>query len=192
MNGFVFKENKSIQLSSLQIEGERIVLNSIDDRYGSEILKEFSGDITQFMGAKFSDSIEETVSFIKETRNGMKSGNDLILVVTKKGSGEFLGCCGLHGRGDPGTPELGIWIKKDAHGHKYGREAVRTLATWAVANIDFEFLIYPVDKANNASRKIAESLGGIVFHKQKMSTMRGTFLDQVFYKLSYEALKNCP
>jgi RimJ/RimL family protein N-acetyltransferase len=189
MEKFEFRVNKPIDLTSLQIEGERIVLNSIHERYSSEIFKEFSDDVTQYMGPKSAETIEDTIFFINESINGMKAGHDLNLVITKKENGEFLGCCGLHGKGNPRTPELGIWIKKDAHGNKYGQEAIRTLAMWGVLNIDFDFLVYPVDRANLASRKIPESLGGVVFHEQQVSTVRGISLDQVFYKLSPEVLK---
>ena len=63
------------------------------------------------------------------------------MAITKKENGEFLGCCGFHGKGNPRTPELGIWIKKDAHGKKYGREAIKTLTSWVVENIDFDFIV---------------------------------------------------
>jgi RimJ/RimL family protein N-acetyltransferase len=192
MDKFEFKGNKPIDLTSLRIAGERVVLNSIHERYSSEIFKEFSDDVTQYMGPRPAETIEDTVFFINESINGMKAGHDLNLVITGKEDDEFLGCCGLHGKGDPRTPELGIWIKKDAHGNKYGQEAIRTLAMWVVRNIDFDFLVYPVDRANISSRKIPESLGGVVFHEQQVSTVRGISLDQVFYKLSPDVLKNCP
>jgi RimJ/RimL family protein N-acetyltransferase len=191
MKKFEFKEDKSIELSSLQIEGDRVALHSIHGRYASEIFKEFSSDIVRYMWPKTAENIEETISFITDSVNHMGDGNDLTLVITKKKDGEFLGCCGLHGRENPRVPELGIWIKKDAHGHQYGREAIRTLASWAIDNIDFDFLIYPVDKANIASRKIPESLGGTVFYEQRVSTLRETILDQVVYKITGDHLRNC-
>jgi RimJ/RimL family protein N-acetyltransferase len=184
MNKFEFVDHKTIELTSLQIEGDRVALNSIHERYAPDIHKEFSTDIVQYMGPKPAEDMAETLSYIAESISYMKAGNDLNLVITKRSDGEFLGCCGLHGRKDPRTPELGIWIKKSAHDQQYGQEAMRTLALWAIDNIEFDFLIYPVDKANIASRKIPESLGGTVFHEQKVSTMRETILDQVFYKIT--------
>ena len=50
-------------------------------------------------------------------------------------------------------------------------------------NIDFDYAIYPVDKANIASRKIAESLGGMVIKERRVKTMRGSYLDEVVYKI---------
>jgi len=187
---FSCKNDKIIELTSLRIVGDRVVLNSICNRYSKEIFKEFTPEITKYMGPKPAEAIEETLSFIAESLEGMRAGNDLNLVVTKKDNGEFLGCCGLHGRGTTRTPELGIWIKRTVHGNKYGREAVQTLTSWAIENIDFDYVIYPVDKANIASRKIPESLGGVVFEEKMVPTMHGTVLDEVVYKITGEELKH--
>ena len=136
-----------------------------------------------------AEKIEETLTFIASSLTGMRKGWDLVLVIIKKDNDEFLGCCGFHGKGKPRTPEIGIWVKEEAHGNKYGREAIHALTSWAVRNIDFDYVIYPVDKANVASRKIPESLGGIVYGKKIVKTMNGTYLDEVVYKISYEVLK---
>ncbi|OPX97796.1 MAG: hypothetical protein A4E58_01205 [Syntrophorhabdus sp. PtaB.Bin006] len=142
------------------------------------------------MSPRPAERIEETLSFIYESLDGIRKGRDLILAITKKENGEFLGCCGLQGKGNPRTPELGVWIKKSAHGNKYGQEAIMTLTLWAVETIDFDYVIYPVDKANIASRKIPEALGGIVFEEKKVRARSGGCLDEVVYKISYEMLKS--
>ena len=190
MQTFDFKGQDPIDLTSLQIEGDRITLQSIEESYSSEIFKEFTSEITRYMFPKPAEKIEETLSFISKSLDGMRGGWDLVLVITRKENGEFLGCCGFHGKGKPKTPELGIWIKKDAHGKKYGREAIKILTSWAVENIEFDYAIYPVDKANIASRKIPEALGGTIFDGKKVRTMSGSYLDEVVYKISYEVLKH--
>jgi RimJ/RimL family protein N-acetyltransferase len=100
-----------------------------------------------------------------------------------KVDGEFLGCCGLLPKETPRTPEVGIWIKKGAQGRKYGREAVETLAAWAKASLDLEYLVYPVDKANAPSRKIPEALGGVLLHEMQVCKPNGETLDLVVYKI---------
>ncbi|MDZ4875470.1 MAG: hypothetical protein CLLPBCKN_004866 [Chroococcidiopsis cubana SAG 39.79] len=69
------------------------------------------------------------------------------------------------------TPEFGIWLKT-AHGRKYGLEAIRGIKNWAEQNLDYEYFLYPVNRANIASRKIPETLGGKVVreyeHKRQM------------------------
>ena len=190
MQTFSFSGPNPIDLTSLRIEGERIILRSIQESDSAEIFKEFTAEITRYMFPKPPKKIEETLSFISESRKGMRGGWDLVLVITKKEDGEFLGCCGFHGRGKVRTPELGIWLKKAAHGRRYGREAIQTLTAWAVKNIDFDYLIYPVDRANIASRKIPESLGGVIFEEKQVQAMSGHYLDEVVYKITYETLKH--
>ncbi|MFC2084067.1 GNAT family N-acetyltransferase, partial [Bacteroidota bacterium] len=176
--------------TSIYIKGDRITLRAISESYSSEIFKEFTPEITRYMYPRPAKKIEETLTFISESLKWMRSHTDLVMVITKNKNGEFLGCCGLHGKGKLRTPELGIWLKKDAHGKKYGKEAIKILTFWAFEHIDLDYVIYPVDKSNIASRKIPESLGGTIFEEKKTKTMSGGYLDEVVYKISNEVLKN--
>jgi len=54
----------------------------------------------------------------------------------------------------------GIRIKRAAHGKGYGREGMLALIQRTRENIDFEYILRPVDKDNISSRKIAELAGG--------------------------------
>jgi ribosomal-protein-alanine N-acetyltransferase len=69
--------------------------------------------------------------------------------------------------------EIGLWLKKSAHGNGYGTETVKTLIEFAEAHLDFEYLLYPVDKDNWISKKIPEKLGFIptrTYEKKKSGT----------------------
>ena len=114
----------------------------------------------------------------------MAAGSELGLVIQRIENHEFLGICGLHIRTTPATPELGIWLKKSAHGQKLGREAIHCLVDWAKTNLDAAFLIYPVDRQNIPSRKIPESLGGVIFREDKVKNMSGHILDEVIYRIT--------
>ena len=175
--------DQSIELTSVFIQSNRIVLESIHMSYCQQIFHEFTSEITQYMRPKPPIIVEETAQFISESLTKIQRGEELVLVIKKRENEEFLGCCGFHSGESPTTPEFGIWIKKDAHGNKYGREAIKILKHWAIENIDFDYAIYPVDKANIASRKIAESLGGMVIKERRVKTMRGSYLDEVVYKI---------
>ena len=189
MDSFDFKRQSPKDLTSIQIDGERISLRSIDESYSSEIFREFDSEITRYMLPGPAENIEETLSFISDSLDGMRAGHELVLAITDKTDGEFLGCCGLHGRGNPKTPELGIWLKKEAHGNHYGKEAIESLTAWAVDNVDFDYVIYPVDKANIPSRKIPEALGGVIFEKKSVKTMRSEYLEEVVYRIPHEVLR---
>ena len=101
--------------------------------------------------------------------------------------GEFLGCVGLH-RPHTRFPELGIWLKKSAQGMGYGSEAIRALKDWADRNLDYVYLVYPVDRNNSASRRIPESLGGKPVASYEKMSMGGNRLDIIVYRIDAESV----
>lgn len=189
MNTFRYFTSPTSDLLSLTIESERLLMVTISNRFEQDIFQEFTNEITVYMFPSPAKDIEETRSFIAESRCAIKSGNNLQFAIVSKATKEFLGCCGLHGEGKNGedkvrTPELGIWLKKSAHGSGYGREAIHTLVNWSRKNIDIDYFIYPVDRRNIASCKIPESLGGQVVEEFKAETSTGKILDKVVYRIN--------
>lgn len=89
------------------------------------------------------------------------TGTHFNFTLRERAGGAFLGLLGLH-NARTAEPELGLWIREDAHGRGYGREAVRALAEWASGHFAPRCFRYPVAQANIASRRIAEGLGGTV------------------------------
>ncbi len=171
-------------LFQLEIEGERIRLISITEAFAEDIFTEFSSDITTYMTPKPADSIEETKAFVRSSLAAFGEGDNLQLVILDKTTGAFLGCCGLHGRDDVKNPEIGIWLKKSAHGKALGKEAVWTLVYWAQDHMHIDSFIYPVDKRNQPSRNIPISLGGQVIEEKVDKGMAGNVLDEVVYRIS--------
>lgn len=88
-------------------------------------------------------------------------GTELIFTVRERPNNRFLGLVGLH-RVQTSAPELGIWIREDCHGNGFGREAMACLYGWASMNFAHPNFIYPVAEDNHPSRRIAESLGGVI------------------------------
>jgi RimJ/RimL family protein N-acetyltransferase len=112
----------------------------------------------------------------------MEAGTDLPLVVRLQATGEFLGVAGLHNL-TSAEPEVGIWIKEQAHGCGYGREAVATAIAWASRELGVAGIIYPVVVENRASRRLAESLGGVLVGTRTMRKQSGAVFDQVVYRI---------
>ncbi|KKW41710.1 MAG: acetyltransferase [Candidatus Magasanikbacteria bacterium GW2011_GWA2_56_11] len=142
-----------------RIESERLLLVPISMRYRDEIFREFSPEITTFMYEAPAKDISGIEVFIENSLKGLNEGSNLQLVIVAKDSQEFFGCAGLH-HVDGKTPEMGVWIKKSAHGKGYGKEAMVAVKKWADENLDYDYLLYPVADKNISSRKIPESLGG--------------------------------
>lgn len=183
MTSFHFLASHPPDLLSLVIESERLRLVPISEEFEQDIFHEFTSNITRYMIPKPAQNIEETRKFIRDSRHSVESGYNLQFAILLKTTNEFLGCCGLHGDRKVETPELGIWLKKSAHGNGYGKEAVRALVDWAQKNIDIEYFIYPVDRRNAPSCKIPESLGGEIISEIQETSLSGALLDLVVYKI---------
>lgn len=150
--------------------------------YAPVIFGEFTDEITRYMYPITPKEITETEAFIKESMQKFEDGKDIVVAVLKKDSKEYVGNSGLHNIDTP-TPELGIWIKKGAHGNGYGKEAVAGLKMWADSNLTYEYLKYPVVEENMPSRKIAESLGGEVFLISSQTFKNGKVFSLVDYRI---------
>lgn len=163
-------------MKTLKIETERLLLVPITMQYAEDIFREFTPEITRYMTPKSAENISETQSFIKSSMQKIIDNKTYQAVILDKHTQEFLWCVWLHIR-EISTPELGIWVKKSAFGKKIWREAVIWVADRAQKNLDFEYLLYPVDKDNISSRKIAESLWGMLQtndHGEEIVTIEDT------------------
>ena len=150
-----------MELQNLQIETERLLLVPTTEKYAQNIFENFDKETTKYMFPKSPEKIGETLEWIKSVLEKRKNWEDVVMTFFDKQTKEFLWNVGLHNIKTK-TPELGIWIKKSAYGKKLGREAVGALIDRANDNLEFDYMIYPVDKDNIPSRKIAESFGGVV------------------------------
>jgi [ribosomal protein S5]-alanine N-acetyltransferase len=189
MNTFCYLNTQNAEDPlSLTIAGNRIQLVTISNQFDRDIFREFTEEVTLYMFPSPAREISETRCFITESRQAIQVGHNFQFAILSK-SGEFLGCCGLHGEENVRTPELGIWLKKSAHGREFGREAIHTLVDWARRNIDIDAFIYPVDRRNIPSRKIPESLNGKIIKEASKETPTGKFLDLVVYQIEGVPIK---
>lgn len=92
---------------------------------------------------------------------GIDRRTDFHFIARERGTSRFLGVLGLHAARSL-TPELGIWLRIDAHGMGLGRELVAGVVRWASSTAQIEHFEYPVAEQNVPSRRVAEALGGQV------------------------------
>ena len=107
----------------------------------------------------------------------MAAGEEFVFAVRQRTDGGFLGLTGLH-RVTSDDPELGIWIREDRHRQGFGPEAVGMVAQWATQALGIASFLYPVAEANRPSRRLAESLGGIMVGRRTMPKF-----DAVIYRI---------
>lgn len=172
-----------MRLDKIVLKSKRLKMVPISLNYKGYILHEFSDEITKYMHPKAATSMSEVVTFISAGMDALKYGSNLQMVVLHKKTKDFIGCVSLHNLLTP-HPEIGVWIKENAQGNKYGLEAVNRLIKWARKNLDFDYLKYPVDRRNIASRSIPEYNKGIIMKKYKNLNEIGKELDILEYWIS--------
>jgi RimJ/RimL family protein N-acetyltransferase len=175
-------------LVNVEIETERLRLLPASEDYAREVFANFTPAVTKFMYPAPAHAIEETLAFLRGAHAKILAGVELQVVILSLEDDEFLGPAGLHHM-DTRTPEIGIWLKLDAQGEGFGREAVRGLCEWALENIEFDYLKYPVDRRNLPSRRIPGALGGRSEAEYEEVNEAGDTLDLVGYRLYPEALR---
>lgn len=166
-----FEQFETKRLLGERIESDHLLLVPISMQYKDEIFREYSPEITSYMDPPPKD-ISEVEKLINDSLKGLSEGSNLQLIILSKDSREFLGCAGLH-HVDGKTPKMGVWLKKSAHGKRYGTEAMTAIKKWADENLSYEYILYPVADENISSRKIAESLGGKIEGERGKSSMGG-------------------
>ncbi|MEK7623543.1 MAG: GNAT family N-acetyltransferase [Patescibacteria group bacterium] len=156
----------------VNIETKRLVLVPVSLAYAADAFREFTDEITWYMSPATPKHQRDIEAWMIETIEKMSRREELACVILRKDTKEFLGCAGLHDI-QTKAPHLGIWIKKGAHGYKYGREAMTAMKQWADTHLEYDHLVYPVALDNIASRKIPESLGGVVVKEYTQTTQNG-------------------
>lgn len=167
-----------------RIETERLYLRAVSYRDVVLIKREFDFDLTLYMTPAPAKTLREEFRVVRDMRRMRKKGTDYIYAVTRKDTGEFLGLCGFHGLKEA-MPSFGIWIKRSAHGHGYGKEAVYGVAAEA-KRLGFREVFYPVDRRNIPSKRIPLSMGGAVRNYEESRSDTGRKLEIEFYAVDLE------
>lgn len=177
-------KSQTVNWETVQIESERLRLRTIRTTDAPEVFQHFTRELTEYMSPPVPNKVDDSLDFIEGSEQRMKNGEELQFVILDKRTGEFLGCCGIHGGNRGKLPELGVWVKAEAHGNHFGREAVFALKGWADDHVEAQALGFRVDKRNTPSIKIALALGGEIVEEVKVPTADGSrMLDEVVYSI---------
>ncbi|VAW98709.1 hypothetical protein MNBD_GAMMA19-1505 [hydrothermal vent metagenome] len=177
------KNTQQENSGSVVLNSRRLMLAPVSRAFAEDIFKEFTADITRYMRPKPARHIDEICRFIDVSVEKMNAGDQLVMAILDAETVQFSGVCAIHGKEQGITAELGIWLKKSAQGKSLGREAIALLVQWAKYNLALSHLIYSVDKNNIPSRKIAESLGGVVVSEGQRKSQSDRHLDELVYQI---------
>lgn len=171
-----------MDLSSVNLPSQRLLLKSFSPEDAVEVFGAVSPTITRFMGFEPSPSLEAFEQVWKNWLPLMRSGTDAHFVVRANAGLEFLGVAGLHDIEDA-EPKIGIWIKEAAHGSGFGREAVAAVVSFATKELGKKSVLYPVVEKNYPSRRLAESLSGILVGSRLLRKAGGVEHPEVIYRI---------
>jgi RimJ/RimL family protein N-acetyltransferase len=171
-----------MELLNLTITTSRLCIKPISLEFKEVIFQEFTPEIATYLYHAPTGKITDTELFIIKSILDMEKGESLVVIVLKKDSQEFLGCSGIN-EIQTKYPQTGLWLKKSAHHQGYGTETIAALKQWADNHLDYEYLKYPVDKANTPSRRIPEKLGSYIGAEYDQTNLGGKVLNIVEYRI---------
>lgn len=164
----------------IHIESGRISIRPFSATDADETYRCITPTLTRFMAWEPPANRAAFDSVWQAWLPAIVDGSDFTFAIRqheKDKDGTFLGLAGLH-RVTGANAELGIWIREDRHGEGLGREAVSLVSQWATRALGIRRFTYPVAEANFSSRRIAESLGGVVIERRT-----ATKYDSVVYEI---------
>ena len=172
-----------MDLSSLEIETERLRLRAYREEDAEEIFAAVTPEICEYMTFNPAQSVDEIRTIGEKWLTQSAEGSEVAVVIREKVTGRFLGMGGIHYRKQP-QPGLGIWIRADAQGQGYGREAIVGLIGYVRDVLKEPELHYVVAEENHRSRRIPESLGGVVFGGETVQRPSGPLHPGVIYRIA--------
>ncbi|WP_336691533.1 GNAT family N-acetyltransferase [Delftia acidovorans] len=157
--------------SDTTITSQRLALRPFTAADADEAFACITPTLTRYLSFEPASTPAEFEAVWRRWLQEIAAGTDFNFTLRERASGHssgrFMGLLGLH-RARDSEPEIGIWIREDAHGQGYGRESVAALAEWARTTFAPQSLRYPVAEPNTASRRIAEGLGGVEVERQSL------------------------
>ncbi|WP_436658059.1 GNAT family N-acetyltransferase [Paraburkholderia xenovorans] len=155
-----------MRMDEIHIESERLSIRPFSADDADVTFRCITPSLTRFMSWNPPASREDFDRIWQGWLLTISDGTDFVFAIRQREDGSFLGLVGLH-RVRSTTPELGIWIREDFHEQGLGREAVRLVARWASLVLGVARFTYPVAEENYPSRRIAESLGGVIVERRE-------------------------
>lgn len=167
---------------NIKIKTDRLILKPVEEVYADDINTYFTAEVTRYMPFNPQGNIQDVLNFVDHSKKSLLNNTDLVMVAIDSGK-NFMGCCGIHHITSESI-EVGLWLKKSAQGMGLGTEIIIGLIHFVENHFNFEYILYPVDEENVASKKIPEKLGFIPYKKYQKDK-GSSFLNIVEYRKYY-------
>lgn len=147
------------------LETERLILRA-PQRSDFVEYRDFyaDADASAFYGGPMSEA-RAFQKFAADLGGWMLDGYGMLSVIVRQ-TGKMAGSCGLvHPHGWP-YPELTWWIAASARRKGYALEASRAVIKFGYNTLKWDRVLTYMDDENEAARRLAEKLGGIVIERR--------------------------
>lgn len=136
------------------LKTERLVIQPFTHAYLEDYYQEFTDEITKYQYPDSFPDVETANQLVSGFVADMNRGEMLELVILTR-DGVFLGSLEVFGLREE-TPEIGLWLKKSAHGQGYGYEALKAVIDSLNATKRYLYYLYEADVRNTPSIRLAQ------------------------------------
>ena len=148
-------------MNALELTTARALLRPFTAADADDAFACLSPGLTRWMAWEPPASTQAFAAIWRVWLETAERGEELHWVARERETRRFLGLIGAH-RLNSARPELGIWLRQDIHGQRFGHELIGAVVAWVSRTYTIESIRYPVAEQNIASRRIAEAYGGEV------------------------------
>jgi RimJ/RimL family protein N-acetyltransferase len=123
------KPEMLLRSTEIHIESPRLLIKPFSSNDADATFSCITPSLTRHMAWEPPASRQDFDGVWQSWIPSIEDGSDYIFTIKRRADMDFLGLAGLH-RVYTESPELGIWIREDRHGHGFGREAVTLIVGW--------------------------------------------------------------
>lgn len=168
-------------MTALALKTERLVIQPFSNTYLEDYYQEFTDEITKYQYPDSFADVEAARQLVSAFVADMERGEMLELVILTRG-GAFLGSLEVFGLREE-TPEIGLWLKKSAHGQGYGYEALRAVIEALNATNKYRYYLYEADVRNTPSIRLAQKFQYQKDGREEITTESGKKLMMQTYRI---------
>ncbi|WP_443049811.1 GNAT family N-acetyltransferase [Streptomyces sp. NBC_00287] len=147
-------------INNLVVPAERLNLESLTPAAAADLAAGGDGGYEWARGGPYDGTREASGMLLKAYEAGVHRPEFGVFVLVRHEDDRAVGALGFHGAPDEeGRVEIGYDLAESARGNGYATEALRALATWALARDDVHTLLATVDHDNRASQAVVTRAG---------------------------------
>lgn len=133
----------------VEINTPRLIIKPFNQKYLNDFYKCFDDEVTKYQYPDSFKSLEAATESCSNFIKMMEQGSMLEMNILSKEE-EFIGGIQVFDI-DKDTPEVGLWLRKEAFGLGYGYEALKATLEFVSSQKAYKYFIYEADVRNEAS-----------------------------------------